>query len=163
MTQPGMAPPPGGMTPSVDAGRLWAGGAAAAAVAALVAVLGILIAQDLVGVTVMAPHGHPANIAAYAVVAAVIAFGATGLLHILLLTTPSATRFFGWIMVLATLIAVVLPLSLLQNSHDGIATAALNLVIGLVITLLLESVAHNVLRRRRHSPGMGEPRREPYA
>lgn len=147
--------------PTIEAGRLWAGGAAAAAVAALVAVLGILISEDLVGVTIMAPKGH-ANIALYAVVSALIALAATGLMHILLLTTPRATRFFGWIMVLATLIAVVLPLGLVHGGDNAIATAALNLVIGLVITILVQGVGRSVLMHqryaRRHSPGGGEPR-----
>lgn len=148
-------------TPTIDAGRLWAGGVAAAAVGALVAVLGILVSESLVGVTIMAPGGQ-ASTTAYALVSAVVALAATGLIHILLLTAPRAPRFFVWIMVLATLIAVVLPLGLVHGRDNALATAALNLVIGLVITALVAGVGRSVLRARRYSPEPGEPGRGPY-
>lgn len=42
----------------VAGGRLWAGGAATAVVAALIAVVGILIARGVFGVPVLAPEGE---------------------------------------------------------------------------------------------------------
>lgn len=45
---------------SVDAGRLWTGGVATALVAALVAVVGVLIARGLFDVPVLAPTGEGA-------------------------------------------------------------------------------------------------------
>lgn len=140
----------------VDPARLWAGGVATAVVAALVAIVGILIARGLAGVAILAPKGSGlwgnANTATYAIVSAVVALAATALLHLLSIATPKATTFFGWIMVLVTLIAVVLPLSLAVAYETKIATGLLNLVIGLVITLLLVSVAGNALKvaTRRH-------------
>jgi hypothetical protein len=44
--------------PKLDAGRLWTGGVATAAVAALVAVAGVLIARGLFDVPVLAPTGE---------------------------------------------------------------------------------------------------------
>ncbi|HVW41168.1 MAG TPA: DUF6069 family protein [Amycolatopsis sp.] len=134
-----------------DAGRLWAGGAATAVVSALVAIVGILIARGIAGVGILAPKGSGlwgnANTATYAVVAAVAALVATGLFHLLALATPKPATFFGWIMVLLTLIAVVLPLSLSASLDNRIATALLNLVIGLVMTLLLLNLSNSALRR----------------
>ena len=44
--------------PRLDAGRLWTGGLATAAVAALVAVVGVLIARGVFDVPVLAPTGE---------------------------------------------------------------------------------------------------------
>ena len=129
----------------LDPRRLWAGGGATAGVAALVALVGILIARGLAHVAILAPKGEgawgDASTAAYAVGAAVCALIATALLHFLLATTPRATQFFGWIMVLLTIVAVVLPLSLVVEWSTKIATGLLNLVIGLAITALLSNIA----------------------
>ncbi|TNC29083.1 DUF6069 family protein [Amycolatopsis alkalitolerans] len=134
-----------------DPGRLWAGGAATALVAALVAIVGTLIARGLAGAAILAPKGSGlwgnANTATYAIVSAIVALAATGLLHLLTVATPAPTTFFGWIMVLVTLIGVVLPLSLSVKLETKIATGVLNLVIGLVITLLLISTAGSALKR----------------
>lgn len=140
----------------VNTRRLWAGGAMVAVVAAMVAIVGILIARGLVGVAILAPKGDGlwgnANAATYAVVSAVGALVATGLMHVLLLVSPRPTRFFAWIMVLATLIAVVLPLALPANENDQLGTAALNLAIGLVTTGLVTSVAHAARSPERRPP-----------
>ncbi|HEX7658201.1 MAG TPA: DUF6069 family protein [Pseudonocardiaceae bacterium] len=139
--------------PRLDAGRLWAGGVATAVVAGLVAIVGILIARGIAHVMVFAPRGTGvwgnANTITYALVAALIALAATGLLHFMLVTTPRATQFFGWIMVLLTIVAVVVPLSVVSDRDEMVATAVLNLLIGLVITMLLISVAGAARSRRR--------------
>lgn len=76
---------------------------------------------------------------------------ATGLMHLLSVATPAPSQFFGWIMVLVTLIAVVLPLTLSVAPSAKIATAAINLVIGLVIAAIVSSMAASArtLHRRR--------------
>ncbi len=144
----------------VDAGRLWAGAVATALVAGLIAVVGILIARGLVGVEVLAPKGEGvwanANTVTYALVSAAIALAATGLLHLLLVTTPRATVFFTWIMVLLTLIAVVLPLSLPVDLASRLTTGLINLAIGLAVTSILTSFAPGTVHldppqpRQRH-------------
>jgi hypothetical protein len=153
---PGDPAGPGRPGPSVNAGRLWAGGGATAIVAALVAIVGILIARGIVGVAILSPKGAGAwgnaSTPTYAILSAVVALLATGLLHVLLLTAPRATLFFAWIMVLVTAIGVVLPLGLLHHNDNRIATSALNLVIGLVITLLLVGVGHSATRRNLPAP-----------
>src|SRR5204862_2657891 len=99
--------------PPVDAGKLWAGGLATAAVAALVTVVGVLVARGLIGVSLLAPKGEgvwgDASTGWYAVGAAVAALLATGVMHLLLLVTPRPLRFFGWLVTLATAAAVVAP------------------------------------------------------
>jgi hypothetical protein len=129
----------------VLAGRLWAGGAATALVAALAAIVAVLVARGLFDVPVLAPSGEGTwggiGTAAYAVGAAVAALAATALLHLLLISTPRAKSFFVWIMLLVTAIAVVIPLSLNVDLDARLATAAGNLLIGVVITGTLSGVA----------------------
>jgi uncharacterized membrane protein YjgN (DUF898 family) len=78
----------------VDAARLWTGGIATA----LVVVVGVLIARGLFDVPVLAPEGEGAlgnaSTARLAILAAVAALLATGLMHLLLLSTPRPFRFF---------------------------------------------------------------------
>ena len=81
----------------IDAGRLWTGGLATALVAALVALVGVLIARGLFDVPVLAPRregmfGDVGTTARRAILAAVAALPATGLMHLLLLSTPRPFR-----------------------------------------------------------------------
>ena len=149
--------------PGVDAGRLWAGGAATALVAALTAIVGLLIARGIFNVTVVEPKGQGvwgnASTVTYAVAAAVAALLATGLMHLLSLTVPSPGSFFAWIMVLLTAIAVVVPLTLNVAESAKVATAAINLVIGLVITIVISSMAASArtVYRRKTTAAAGPP------
>jgi Family of unknown function (DUF6069) len=152
--------------PGIDAGRLWAGGVATAVVAALIAVVGLLLIRGVFGIAVLAPKqagiwGN-ANTTTYAVVSAVAALAATGLMHLLSVTTPAPAQFFTWIMVLITLISVVLPLTLTVEPSAKYATATLNLVIGLAITAIVNSMAANArtLHRRKRSVDPQAPTRQ---
>jgi len=135
----------------LDPGRLWAGGAATAIVAALIAVVGILFWRGVLDIPVLAPKGEGvwgnANTVTYALASAGIALAATGLVQVLSLTTPKYRTFFSWIMVLLTAIAVVVPLSLATPWSSRFATAGINLVIGLAITVILNGVARSAVRR----------------
>src|SRR4051794_26504960 len=95
--------------PAVDAGRLWAGGAATGVVAALISVVGILIGRGLFGVDVLAPKGAgvwgDARTGWYALGAGVLSLVATGLMPLLILYTPKPMVFFGWVITLATVTA----------------------------------------------------------
>lgn len=138
-----------------DAQRLWAAGGATAVVAALAALVGILIARGLAHVAILAPQGEgawgDASTWAYVVLSAVVGLAATGLLHFLLSTTPRASQFFGWIMGLLTVVAMVIPLSLIAETDAKVATALLNLLIGLAVTVPLVNVA-NLTRTRPVPP-----------
>jgi hypothetical protein len=153
--------------PRIDAGRLWAGGVATAVVAGLVAEVGILIARGLLHLAVFAPMGEglwgDADTTTYAVAAGVIALVATGLLHFLVGTTPSGTTFFGYIMGLLTIVAVVIPLKVVGTSTEIIATTVLNALIGIVITTLLITTGNGArtLTRPQYRQPTYEPPYEP--
>src|SRR4029077_8552091 len=102
-------------TRRVDARPLWSGGVATAVVAALIALVGILVARWLFNISFLSPRRAgawgDASTAGYVFASIGCALVATALMHLLLLTTPYPRVFFGWIIGLATLIAVVFPFS----------------------------------------------------
>src|SRR5271154_4141880 len=94
--------------PRVDVRRLWAGGAATAVVAALVALVGILVCRWLFKIPILAPQRDgawgDASTGAYVFAAAAVAIAATGILNLLMAGAPKPGAFFGWIVGLATVI-----------------------------------------------------------
>jgi hypothetical protein len=139
-----------GRRPRVDAGRLWMGGLATALVAALVAVVGVVIVRGLFDVPVLAPTGEgtlgDASTARLAVLAALAAVLATGLMHLLLVSTPRPFMFFAWIVALLVLVAVLGPFTTGADLDTKVATAAINLAIGLAIGSLVPGVARSAIR-----------------
>jgi hypothetical protein len=149
----GQSSPPRSSRPSVDAGRLWSGGVATAVVAALVALVGVLVCRWLFGIPLLAPKSdgaygdvHTTDLVLFAAAAALVA---TGLMHLLLLSTPRPTTFFGWIIGLATVLAVLLPFSTSARLDAKVATAIVDLVLGIAIGSLLNGVAARSIRMRR--------------
>ncbi|MFL5767877.1 MAG: DUF6069 family protein, partial [Actinomycetota bacterium] len=67
-------------------------------------------------------------------------------LWVLVLLVPTPTRFFGWLGVLVTLAATVLPFSYHVTDASKICLAVINLVTGLVIVSLLVGVVPKVMR-----------------
>lgn len=140
-------PGPSSSRPSVDAGRLWAGGAATACVAALVGFVGVLLVDGVFDVALLAPSwllGDEADVAAavrFAVTGGVAALAATGLLHALVEVTPRPQAFFAWIVSLTTVAAIAVVLALDTALSARIATACITAAIGLAIGSLLTGVA----------------------
>jgi uncharacterized protein DUF6069 len=134
----------------LDAARLWTGGLATAAVAALVALVGTLV------IRVLATHLPVGLSAAHTfttvgggmlcLFAAVAALAATGLAHLLLVSTPAPLSYLGWIIGLSTAAAVVLPLLGTLPLAAAVALAVLNLVIGLAIGALVVDAAGAAFR-----------------
>jgi uncharacterized protein DUF6069 len=135
--------------PAVDVGRLWAGGLATALVAALIAVVGIVVARGLFDVAVLAPKGAgvwgDASTAWYAFGAALASLAATGLIHVLLLFTPRPMRFFGWVMALATVAAALAPFVSNERTASKVVTAGLNLILGIAVGSLVAGSARSAM------------------
>ena len=148
-----------GGRPRVDAGRLWTGGLATAVVAALVALVGVVIARGLFDVPVLAPTDEgtlgDASTARLAVLAALAALLATGLMHLLLVSTPRPFMFFSWIVALLILVAVLAPFTTDADLDTKVATAAISLVIGLAIGSLVPGVARSAIRLGSGRPPAG--------
>ena len=148
---PSQDPEPGS-TRRVDGRQLWAGGVATAVVAALIALAGILVSRWLFTIPILSPRKAgawgDASTAGYAVAAAAVALFATGLMHLLLLSTPRPRIFFTWIIGLATVVAVVYPFSTTAPVSQKVATALVNLVLGFATGTLISGVALRAVRRR---------------
>jgi hypothetical protein len=136
--------------PVLNSGRLWAGGAATAVVAALIAIAGILVGRGIFDVEVLAPKGNgvwgDASTGWYALGAAFAALIATGLVQLLILTTPKPMRFFGWVMALATVVAMLAPFVTDESRGSRFYTAGLNFVLGVAIGTLVAGVARSAVR-----------------
>jgi hypothetical protein len=141
--------------PPVRAGTLWAGGAAAALVAAGVAIVGFLIVRGLLDLPVLGVDKNGAvfqpTMVTYALLAALAALVATGVMHLLLLAAPAPRTFFGWIVALATLISMIVPLTVTQPWAAKVATALVNLAIGIAVGVLV-SVSARAATSGPHDP-----------
>src|SRR6266576_3858732 len=138
-------------TRRVDARPLWSGGVATAVVAALIALVGILVCRWLFKVPILSPRREGAwgnaSTAGYVLAAIGCALVATALMHLLLLSTPYPRVFFGWIIGLATVVAVVFPFSTTAPVSQKIATGFVNLVLGVAIGSLVAEVSRRASRR----------------
>jgi hypothetical protein len=136
----------------VDAASLWAGGVATAIVAALIAVVGIVIADGVLDVDMAKAEAELPLIGVgdsftvqYAFTAAFLALLATGLAHLLSVSTPDPRRFFSWIIWLATAIGVALPFTIDADIEAQVAVAVVNLVLGIgIYSLLLATLRRSV-------------------
>lgn len=140
----------------LNVARLWSGGLATAVVAGLVILVGALVVRGVLGIPVLAPEeaGYfgDAGTGVYAAMAALAAMVATGLLHLLVTSAPRPQSFFGWIVGLATTVAVVSPFAQAASVPSQIATALINLVAGIAIATLLSSVASgSIVNRPQHA------------
>lgn len=148
-------------SPTVNAGKLWAGGAATAAVAALIAIAGILLGRGLFGIYVLAPKGQgvwgDASTGWYALGAALSALAATGLLQVLLATTPRPMRFFGWVIALATAVGMLAPFVTNAGLGARMYTSGLNLVLGVAIGSLVAGTGRSAI-----VPVAARPAPRPY-
>jgi Family of unknown function (DUF6069) len=135
-----------------DSAQFWAGAAATAVAAALIALVGILICRWTLGIAILAPAGDGAwgnaHTGEYVLLAALIAIAAAGVLYLLVLGTPQPGTFFDWIMGLATLAAVVYPFSTAAPLDQKAASAVVGLALGIAITSLLTAVAARAVRRQ---------------
>jgi hypothetical protein len=162
---PSYGTPPPAPPPTVDGGRLWAGGAATAMVAALVGLVGVLVGDALLDAGLVPPPLLPVGDSLalrYALTSAVLALVATGLAHLLALTTPRPRAFFSWIVGLGTVVGVVLPFTADGTFAGKLAAAVLDLVIGLCILSLVSSVLARTMRPPRRVPPDQPPVQGPY-
>ena len=128
-----------------DARKLWAGGAASALITGLVALVGLLVSRWLFNLPVLAPRQDGAygdvRTTALILVAVAAALAATAVVHLLMLGTLRPLMFFGWIVALVTTIAAIFPFSTAAALDAKIATALVNLAIGVAVGTLVGGVA----------------------
>ena len=149
----------------IDEKMLWSGGAATAVVAGLIALVGILVCRWLFKVPILAPSRDgawgDASTAGYVFASAAVALAATGLMNLLLFATPYPRVFFGWIIGLATVVAVAFPFSTTAPLSNKAATAVVNLVLGIAIGSLIGEVSRRAVGRRVVRRGYDRPTSPP--
>ncbi|KID31529.1 hypothetical protein HQ32_01348 [Prauserella sp. Am3] len=132
--------------PRVNAGTLWAGGAATALVAALVGVVATLVVTGVFDIPVIAPANAEGAVdyigavwlAGFGVVGS---FLATALAHLLMLVAPRPMAFLGWIVGLVTVVFVVWPFTIAVELEVQIASALVYIVMGIAIGSLVSGMA----------------------
>lgn len=131
----------------IRAGVLWAGGGAAALVAALAAAVGYLAVRGLFDLPILGVADDEGlvqpSVGAYMLAAAFAALAATAVMHILLAVAPQPRVFFGWIIGLATVLAALYPLVMPGVTQAAVATAIVNIVIGVAIGTLVSMSARS--------------------
>jgi hypothetical protein len=141
---------------SVNAGRLWAAGVATALVCALIGLVGVLVVRVVFNVALYAPAEASAvgniDTGLLCLVAAGAALAATALVHLLLLSTPRPLAYFGWIVALCTLAAVVVPFLSVTPLSVAVAMAVIHLIIGLAIGTLVSGAARAATRTPAGGP-----------
>jgi Family of unknown function (DUF6069) len=156
-TSPGQAGPR-----QVNVSLLWTGGIATALVAALVALVGVVVARGIFSVPLLAPKTDGtwgnASTFVYLSAAAGAAVLATALMHGLLVATPQPFVFFGWIVGLLTLVAALAPLATDAETSSKVATGLINLAIGVAIWSLLAATGRrSLVRPEGLAPGPYQP------
>ena len=153
----GGSPGPG---PRIDAIRLWAGGVAAAFVAAGIVIVGLLVARVL-NVHVLINTGGGAlidvNTGWYAIAAAAATLVATALMYLLLLSAPRPELLFTAIMGIVTALAVLLPFSASASLESQVTVAAINLAVAVTVIGLISGFGQSVLNQQRSGSGPGWP------
>ena len=135
----------------IDTTRLWGGGLATACVAALVAVAGVMICQNVLDISLVRP-ALLLDVADsfrldYALTAFLLALVATGVAHGVAVATPRPRAFFGWIMGLATVCGAAAPFAIGDDVESQVATACINVAIGICIWSLVASVMARTMTR----------------
>jgi hypothetical protein len=143
---------------AVSARRLWAGGLATALVTAGIAVVGVLLIRGIFGIPILSAKGGLVNqaMAVVPISAALAALAATALLHLLLLTTPRPTSFFGSICAIVIAIVVLRVFLAGGTREDQVATSLLYVALGVAVISLLFGVARTAVR-----PVQGQPQPGP--
>jgi hypothetical protein len=118
---------------------------ATAVVATLIALVGVLVVRvvlRIAGYTLSGASGFGGSATvAVCVAAAAGALVATGLAHVLIITTPRPLTYLSWIVGLATAVAVVVPLVTGASLVLALGQAVVHFAVGMTIgTLVITAV-----------------------
>jgi hypothetical protein len=155
----GPVPPDQRPAVKLNATRLWAGGVMTAVVVALLMIVGVSVARGIFAVPVPVPSsGGGISAFAYVLLGVLAALVATALVQLLVMAAPRPLMFFGWIVFLCTVIAVLAPLQVFGSFNhiamlnSKIATAVINVCVGIAIGSLVTGIARSSLMVRRSGP-----------
>jgi hypothetical protein len=137
--------------PTIDQTRFWVGALLTAMLAALGGIIGLVVAQGIVHVPVLFVGGSglvPVHAAVYGLVTALIALAAGGLYNGMLHVAPRPAVYYSWLIGLLTLLAGLLPFTTTAVLSSQIALAAMNVLVGLIILVMVPLAAENARTER---------------
>jgi Family of unknown function (DUF6069) len=129
----------------IDQMRYWVGIGITAVVAALATVIGLVAAHIAKVSVVPGASGMltPAHAATFGLTAAAITLVAGALYAAMLRVAPRPALYYGWLVGLLTVLAVLVPFTMGAALATAIALACINLVVGLVVMSLVPVAADN--------------------
>jgi len=142
-------PTRGAYDAGIDQVRYWVGAGITAVLAALVGIVGLIIAHGIIHVPVMFGSGtalSPLNATLYGLAAAGVALGAAGLFDGMLHVAPRPALYYCWLIALVTALAALLPFTTTAALSSQIVLAAMNLGVGLITMILVPMAAVNARR-----------------
>lgn len=135
---------PTGRTAGIDPKRFWVGSTLSAGITAMVALVALIIGQDLLHIPMLVRDGGhllTVSFGAYVLLAAAVAVVASALYTVILHFAPRPRLYFGWLAALGTILVVLLPLTTGTALADQLALSITNFVVGMVITFLVPVAA----------------------
>ena len=134
------------MRSRLDQTRFWVGATITAAIAAVTAVLGTIVAHSILHIPVLSDGAGGPHTLAYALSAAGIAFGAAGLYNAMVHFAPRPRAFFGALSGALIALAVLVPFAVTLPLGTQAAFALMNLAVAGVIAILVPFAATNARR-----------------
>jgi Family of unknown function (DUF6069) len=144
-------PRSGHRRPVIDQTRFWVGALLTALMAALGGIIALVVAKGIVHVPVLFVGGSglvPVHAAVYGLATALIALAAAGLYNGMLHVAPRPTVYYCWLIGLLTLLAGLLPFTTTAVLSSQIALAAMNVLVGLIILVMVPLAAENARTER---------------
>ncbi len=135
----------------IDQRRYWVGAVLTAAVAVLVAVLGMLIAKGVFHQSIIMRDGDGSfavHVGAYALFTALISVLTSVLFLGICQFAPRPGLYFAWIGALGVLFTAVLPFTMSLALVSQIIFAVINVLVGVAIVTLVPVSAHSSVVRR---------------
>jgi hypothetical protein len=143
---PLQAMPQQSMRSRLDQTRFWVGATITAAIAAVTAVLGTIVAHSILHIPVLSDGAGGPHTLAYALSAAGIAFAAAGLYNAMVHFAPRPRAFFGALSGALIALAVLVSFAMTLPLGTQAAFALMNLAVAGVIAILVPLAATNARR-----------------
>lgn len=135
----------------LEIGRFWAGALATMLVAALIGLAAHFILEEVLGLEIQKQadlFGTGSDLMAWIVAGLLFALAAAAVLYLLVMSTPRPRSFFGWVVVLATVILAAVPFADRADPVEAVLAAIVWVIIGSAVwSLLTGTLSRTVVRR----------------
>lgn len=135
----------------LEVGRFWAGALATMLVAALIGLAAHFILEEVLGLEIQEQadlFGTGSDLMSWVLAGALFALAAAVVLYLLVMSTPRPRSFFGWVIVLATVILAAVPFADRADIVEAVLAAVVWVIIGSAVWSLLTGTLSRTLVRR---------------